>query len=305
MDTNALRLFIGAAEALNITAAGRALGLAPAVASARLAKLEKTLGADLLHRSTRRVSLSLEGAEFLPYAREIVAQEDAARAVLGHGRAQAGGTLRFTAPSTFAQDYIAPILPEFLDANPGVSLELRLSDQPFDLIEGSFDLALRNAALDDTSLKARKLAEDVRVLCAAPEYLARRGRPTAPEDLARHDLLAFREAKPIEIVSNAGARGLFDPRAGVCRLVIDDGLSQKRATIAGAGVSVNALWSVQADLDAGRLVRVLPDFRVAQESALWLIYPKANVLSAKVRVFMDYLIEHIGRAAPWRQPEQR
>lgn len=150
--------------------------MAPAVASARLAKLDKTLGADLLRRSTRKVALSLEGAEFLPYAREILAQEAAAHAALGCGEVTATGTLRFTAPSTFAQLYIAPILPEFLTLHPGISLDMRLTDMEFDLIQGSFDLALRNAALPDSSLKARKLADDMRILCASPDYLNRHTR---------------------------------------------------------------------------------------------------------------------------------
>jgi DNA-binding transcriptional LysR family regulator len=121
MDTECLRLFVLAAEKSNISAAGKVLGLAPSIASARLAKLERSLGSDLLHRSTRKVSLSQEGAEFLPYAREILAQEDAARAALGHGKPEATGTLRFTAPSTFAQLYIVPLLPEFMERHPSRS----------------------------------------------------------------------------------------------------------------------------------------------------------------------------------------
>jgi len=108
METDTLRLFVLAADKLNISAAGRELGLAPSVASAWMSKLEKSVGADLLHRSTRKVALSTEGLEFLPYARDIIAREDAARAALGQGKAQVSGTLRFTAPSTFAQLYIAP-----------------------------------------------------------------------------------------------------------------------------------------------------------------------------------------------------
>ena len=115
MDTQSLRLFVLACETLNISAAGRALGMAPAVASNRIAKLEHLVGADLLHRSTRKVSLSTEGHDFLPYAREMIAQEEAALAALGKGQAQIAGTLRFAAPSSFAQIYIAPLLPLFMD----------------------------------------------------------------------------------------------------------------------------------------------------------------------------------------------
>lgn len=299
MDTDALRLFVLAADKLNISAAGRELGMAPAVASARLAKLEHALGADLLHRSTRKVALSLEGADFLPFAREILAQEDAARAALGHGSAAATGTLRFAAPSSFAQLYIAPLLPDFLDRHPGIDLDLRLSDTRFDLIEGSFDLALRNTALADSSLKARKLADDRRVLCAAPAYLARHGVPLRPDDLGAHRLIAFGSPAPRRLVGADGRSAGFDPRQAGCRLVVDDGSSQKIATLAGAGISMNSLWSVHRELAEGTLVRVLPDYEIEDRTALWLVYPKSNVLTAKVRTFIDFLIERIGAAPAW------
>lgn len=301
MDTECVRLFVLAADRLNISAAGRELGMAPAVASAKLAKLESLLGADLLHRSTRKVSLSLEGSEFLPYAREILAQEGAARAALGLGRSMATGTLRFTASSTFAQLYIVPLVKEFLTLQPGISLDLRLSDTPVDLIEGSFDLALRNAALDDSSLKCRKLASDCRVLCASPAYLAERGTPETPKDLDKHQLIGFRDQSAKSLVNRSGSTARFDPRRGKCRLVIDDGYSQKLATVAGAGISINSLWSIHRELSEGSLIRVLPDFEVQDDSALWLIYPKSNVLTAKVRVFMDFLLERIGKAPTWEQ----
>ncbi len=301
MDTESVRLFVLAAEKLNISAAGRELGMAPAVASARLAKLESSLGADLLHRSTRKVALSLEGAEFLPYAREMLAQENSARAALGLGSPTATGTLRFAAPSTFAQLYIVPLLPDFLDLHPGINLDLRLSDTRFDLIEGSFDLALRNTELEDTSLKGRKLADDRRVLCASPGYLERHGTPLQPEDLGAHRLIAFKDQAARRLISRDGKTGEFDTRQTGCRLVVDDGLSQKLATVAGAGISANSTWSVHAEISDGSLVRVLPEYEVDDRTVLWLVYPKSNVLTAKVRIFIDFLLERIGRSPPWEQ----
>ncbi|MEH6647691.1 LysR family transcriptional regulator [Sulfitobacter sp.] len=299
MNTDALHLFVLAAEKLNISAAGRTLGLAPAVASARLAKLENEVGADLLHRSTRKVSLSLEGAEFLPYAREILQQSDAGLAALGRGKPTATGTLRFTAPSTFAQLHVAPILPDFLAAHPDVTLDLRLSDVQFDLIEGSFDLALRNSVLADSNLKGRRLAEDKRILCASPAYLQEYGTPQEPADLNQHRLIGFRAQKARPLISSDGQAVTFDPSASKGRLILDDGLSQKLATIAGAGISVNSLWSAYQELRDGTLVRVLPDYQMADNSALWLVYPKTNVLSPKVRVFMDFLLERLGKSPAW------
>ena len=299
MDTDNLRLFVLAAEKLNISAAGRTLGYAPAVASARLAKLERELGADLLHRSTRKVSLSAEGEDFLPYAREILAQEGAARAAMGIGDSAPSGALRFAAPSTFAQLYIAPILPEFLARYPGIDLDLRLSDTRFDLIEGSFDLALRNAHLQASSLKGRKLADDHRVLCASPDYLDRCGTPVDENDLHDHQLMAFGDTRPRALIGPKGAAGFFDPSQGKCRLIIDDGHCQKLATIAGAGISLNSLWSVHREISSGQLVRVLPDRWIDDGAVLWLMYPQSNVLTAKVRVLIDFLIERIGRSPAW------
>lgn len=273
--------------------------MAPAVASAKLSKLEKALGADLLRRSTRKMALSLEGADFLPYAKEILAQEDAAEAALGRGNVVATGTLRFTAPSTFAQLYIAPVLPEFLASHPGISLDLRLTDMEFNLIQGSFDLALRNSALPDSSLKGRKLADDMRILCASPEYLSQYGTPTHPEELAAHQLIAFKEQSSIRLLGRDNNAGQFNPRQAGCQLIVDDGLSQKIATIAGAGISMNSLWSVHRELADGSLVRVLPDYRIDDQAALWLVYPKSNVLTAKVRIFIDFLLEKIGDAPVW------
>ncbi len=299
LDTDALRLFVRAAEMLNISAAGRGLGMAPAVSSAKLAKLEQSLGSELLHRTTRKVSLSVEGADFLPFAREIIAQEEAALTALGKQTATLKGTLRFAAPSSFAQLYIAPILPKFLQRHPNLTLDLHLSDVQFDLIEGSYDLALRNAPLVDTSLKGRKLADDRRMLCAAPGYLETHGTPKAPGDLTTHHLIAFQNRQPRLLTGQAGEKAVFDPASAKGQLIIDDGQSQVRATLAGAGISLNALWSVHDHLKSGRLTQVLPGFEAAEDNVLWLIYPKSNVLSPKVRVFIDFLIAEIGAKPPW------
>ncbi len=300
MDTDSVRLFVIAADLLNISAAGRQLGLAPAVAGARLAKLEKEVGADLLHRSTRKVSLSLEGKEFLPFAKEIIAQEDAGLFALGKGNPEVSGTLRFACSSTFAQLYIAPILPEFLDRYPEISLDLRFSDTQAKLIEGGYDLALRNFAIEDSAMMGRRLAEDKRVLCASPAYLAQYGTPATPEDLVNHRLVVFGELKR-DLTTPAGRHCQFPPPGALTRVQSDDGASTRLATLAGVGISMNSIWSVHRELKAGTLVRVLPDYEVDDGSAVWLVYPKSNVLTAKVRVMIDFLLEKIGSPPVWKQ----
>lgn len=302
MDTESIRLFVLAAEKLNISAAGRQLGMAPAVASARLAKLEHQLGADLLHRSTRKVVLSAEGEDFLPYAREILAQEQTARAVLGLEWPDVSGRLRFTAPASFAQLYIAPILPDFMALYPYVTLELRLSDSRLDLIDGSFDLALRNAEIEDSSLKGRKLADDARYLCASPDYIARHGMPLHPQDLPQHRLIGFHDMRPRDLYAGNALAGQFAPRQAAQHLMLDDGTAQKQATLAGAGISLNSAWLVHEELRDGSLVRVLPDYRLDDQSVLWLLYPKTNVLTAKTRVLMDFLLDRLGKRPVWLIP---
>lgn len=303
MDIEGVRLFVLAADLLNISAAGRRLGLAPAVAGARLSKLEKHLGADLLHRSTRKLSLSIEGAEFLPYAREILAQEQAARAALGMGSEEVSGTIRFAATSTFAQAYLMPILPEFLERYPKLNLDLKFSDLQMDLIAGGFDLALRNYAIEDSSLRARKLADDQRILCAAPSYLARYGTPQRPEDLSKHQLLVFAKHSARSLIAlDKQHQSSFPPPGANARVLCDDGASMKVATIAGMGISMATYWNIHQELRAGSLVRVLPDYEVDDQSAIWLVYPKSNVLTAKVRVLIDFLLEKLAGLPVWRAP---
>ncbi len=299
MDTDNLRLFVMAAERLNISAAGRELGLAPAVASARLAKLEQELGVELLRRTTRKVSLSLDGSDFLPYAREILAQASAARAILGGSESGPKGTLRFAAPSSFAQRHVMPLLPEFNALYPDLTLDLRLSDTRFDAIEGSFDLALRSAPLTDSSLKGRKLSDDTRVLCASPAYLEAHGIPKTPAEVHDHQLIAWIDLEPRELIGPDGRTARLDPTAMTCRTIVDDGDAQREATLAGVGLSINSLWSVSDELLSGRLTRVLPEWRLNDNSVLWLVYPRSNVLTPKTRIFIDFLISHLGNRTEW------
>ena len=197
--------------------------------------------------------------------------------------------------------FVAPLLVKFMDQYPDLTLDLRFSDMQFDLIEGSYDLALRNAPLIDTSLKGRKLADDERILCAAPSYLQKHGMPGTPSELKSHKLISFRHSGARPLKDPQGVQATFDPNTSNSRLIIDDGLSQKQATLAGAGISLNSLWSVHAELKSGQLERVLPDHVGAEDNVLWLIYPKSNVLSPKVRVFMDFLIAELGRQPPWQR----
>ena len=302
MDTKSLRLFVLAAETLNISAAGQQLGLNPSVSSAWLAKLEKEVGADLFHRTTRKVTLTIEGKEFLPYAKEILSQEDTALAALGRRNPNVSGTLRFAASSTFSQRYIIPLLPEFLEKYPDINIELMLSDTQVKLIDGGYDLALRNFAAEDSSLNGRRLANDTRVLCASPEYLEKKGTPKTPEELSNHQLLLFQHANPRRLIACDGNQEYrFPPDKSKPRIICDDGASMRLAAIAGLGICMSSVWNIHQELKEGLLKRVLPRYHIEDNSAVWLVYPKSNVLTAKVRVFIDFLVEKIGTPPVWEK----
>lgn len=302
METKSLRLFVLAAETLNISAAGQQLGLTPSVSSAWLSKLEKEVGADLFHRTTRKVSLSIEGKEFLPYAREMLSQEDSALAALGRRNPNVSGTLRFAASSTFAQRYIIPLMPEFLERYPDINVELKLSDTQVQLIEGGYDIALRNFAAEDSSLNGRRLANDIRVLCASPSYLEKYGTPATPEALSHHQLILFQNTNPRKLVSQNGQNEYrFPPDKSKPRVICDDGASMRLAAKAGVGICMSSIWNIYQELNERTLVRVLPEFHIEDNSAVWLVYPKSNVLTAKVRVFIDFLVEKIGTPPVWER----
>lgn len=177
MNNAHLKLFVRLAATHNISVAGAELSLSPAVASAQLSKLEQDLGVRLLHRTTRKVALTEEGKAFLPHAEDVLASVEAARAAVGAGESSPFGTLRVAAPASFGRMHLMPALKDFMQQYPKLSVDFRFSDTIVDLVEGGFDIAIRNAELKDSSLIARKLASDRRILTAAPSYLAKNGEP--------------------------------------------------------------------------------------------------------------------------------
>ncbi|WP_271274549.1 LysR family transcriptional regulator [Aliamphritea hakodatensis] len=284
MNIEHLKLFVRLATTQNITQAGHELGLSPAVASLHINKLEDGLGVRLVHRTTRKVSLTEEGLAFLPHAEDVLASVEAARASVGAGKVSPSGTLRVTAPASFGRMHLVPALDGFLNRYPDLSVDFRFSDSIIDMVEGGFDIAIRNAPLKDSTLIARRLAPDRRILCASPDYLARYDEPQTPADLANH-----------ACVNLAGLDNwMFSTPDGPVtvkatgRLRTDNGEAMRDASVAGAGISVNSTWSVYQHLLSGELVQVLKDYPLVSEAAIWAVYPSSRQLAPKVRAFIDY-----------------
>ncbi|WP_250865747.1 LysR family transcriptional regulator [Caballeronia sp. INSB1] len=294
LDLLDVGLFMRAAALANLSAAAREFGLSPAVASARIAGLERMLGTRLLHRTTRRVSVTQEGEIFAAHARELLDAAEAARASVGRARAHPHGRLRVTMPSSLGRQHISPLIAAFLRAYPGVTVELRMTDQIVHLVDEGIDLAIRIGALKDSTL-ARKLASNRRVLCASPAYLAAHGTPRHPADLAGHECVILADQRDWSFVTPTG---VIDVRVSG-RLVTDNGEVIRDALAAGIGIGLKSTWSVAPLLASGELVTVLDDYPLAQTVAIWAVYPSRAFVPPKTLAFIDFLAAQFGEPPYW------
>ncbi|MGR5093939.1 LysR family transcriptional regulator [Vibrio maritimus] len=295
MNIEHLKLFVRLAATNNISLAGQELGLSPAVSSAHISKLEQALGVRLVHRTTRKVSLTEEGVAFLPHAEEVLSTVETARASVGVGSTTPSGTLRVTAPASFGRLHIVPALKGFLTQYPELTIDFRFSDNIVDLVEGGFDVAIRDAELKDSTLIARKLATDRRIVCASPEYLSKFGAPETPGALSSHQCVQLVGLESWTFVTSQGKETI--KTKGVLRT--DNGDAMRDACIDGLGLAINSTWSVYKQLKEGTLVQVLEDYPLDSDVAIWVVYPSSRLLAPKVRAFIDYFTEFYGSPPYW------
>ncbi|UCE31059.1 MAG: LysR family transcriptional regulator [Burkholderiales bacterium] len=296
-----IQTFVAVAARGSLSAAARVEGVAPAVLGRRLDALEHRLGVKLLVRTTRRLTLTFEGSAFLEDCQRILNELHNAEASVSLGGVKPSGHLRITAPAGFGRRHVAPLVTRFLDANPGVSLSLELTDRLVDIVNEGFDLAIRIGSLDDSTLIGVKLAENRRVVVASPAYQARRGAPATPAALAEHNCLTFGAA-------GSQARGwLFtiDGKPGAVRvsgdLECNDGAVLHEWALAGRGLAWRSMWEVDAELRSGRLVSVLDDYAAAP-TAIHALFPQRRHLPLRVRAFIDMLKATYGDPGYWRRP---
>jgi DNA-binding transcriptional LysR family regulator len=293
-----LTLFLRVLDLGSISAAARSLDLSVAVASQRLKRLERELGVRLLHRTTRRLHATPEGAALAEQGRPLVEDLEALTGGLRQSGADIAGTLRVTASASFGRQYLSPLLPDFLALHPRVRLSINLTDQMLDLVSSGFDLAIRIGALDDSSLVARKLAANRRVLCASPEYLRRHGTPRTPQDLVDHEcvLLVGSQGRQDVWRLGDGSGGEIAVRVRG-RVETNYGELVRDSAVAGVGIAVHSSWHVIDDLRAGRLVQVLPDYPLA-ESGIYAVMPQRRLVPPRVRAFVDFLADRFADP-PW------
>ena len=220
------------------------------------------------------------------------------------GRGEPQGTLRVALPASFGNQHVAPLIPGFAARYPKVQLALSLSDRYVNVIEEGFDLAVRIAELEDSSLAARKLAPNRRVVCASPEYLRRHGTPRTPAELLQHNCLttAAELAMTWDYRHPDGVPGSVRV-AG--RYSCDNWEVLRDWALAGLGVALKSTWDVRRHLEDGSLLPLLPGYTFASDVAIWAVYPHRRHLSAKVRVFVDFLAESFGPEPYWDRTKAR
>lgn len=293
-----IETFVAVATKGSLTAAATAEGIAPAVIGRRIDALEERLGVKLLVRTTRRISLTHEGAAFLEDAQRLLADLANAEASVSAGGIKASGHLRVTAPAGFGRRHVAPLVPQFVADHPEVSISLNLSDRVVDLVNEGFDCAIRVGDLPDSSLVSVRLADNQRLCVASPAYLARRGAPAHPHDIAKHECLTLSsEASQTRgwAFSIEGAPTYVRPAS---RLDCSDGQVLHAWCLAGLGLAWRSMWEVDADLRAGKLVQVLEDF-AAPANGIYAVFAQRKHLPLRLRLWIDFVKHTYGEAAYW------
>jgi DNA-binding transcriptional LysR family regulator len=295
-----LRAFVAVADHGGFAAAARELGVTTSAVSKKVARLEARLGARLLRRTTRRLSLTEAGEALLAHARRALAEAAAgAEAVAALGAAPRG-ELRLGAPMSFGILHVAPALAPFMAAYPGVRVDMVLDDRVQDLVAGGLDLAVRIGALGASgSVVARRLASAAGTLCASPDYVARRGMPRVPDDLAAHDTLVYAYGADADEWHMDGPDGPASV-ATRPRLRSNNSLALREAALAGAGVLRVPTFVVGEDLAAGRLVRVMPEWRLPRLD-IHAVFPGRDYVPLKVRAFVDFLQARFGDPPSWER----
>jgi DNA-binding transcriptional LysR family regulator len=289
MDLMDVGVFVEAARAESLAAAARRLGIAPMAASRRLAALEQEVGARLVHRTTRALSLTAEGEAFLPHAQAMLEDEAAARLAIRPSGAGASGMLRVTASAPFGRKMVAPMIPTFMKANPDLQVDLQVTDAMMDIVASGIDVAIRIAVLRDNSLIARRLDDNPRKLYASPDYLAARGAPQVLADLANHECLAISGVSHWTFM--VGDKPAHQRVVG--RFSASGVETLHMACLGGLGITMLSDWNIREDVAAGRLVEVSLTDAVLEPWSIWAVYPSARLVPAKVRLFIDALGQHL------------
>ena len=288
--------FVAAAQRGSLSAAARGEGVTPAMIGRRLDALESRLGVRLVHRTTRQLTLTSEGQAFFEDCQRLLTELANAEAAVSLGGARASGHLRVSAPAGFGLRHVAPLVADFMQQHPEVTVNLDLSDRLVDLINENIDCAIRIGELTDSRLVSVRLGEMRRVVVASPSYLVAHGVPHTPEDLTAHNCLALGPQRGW--IFRDPERGELQTRKVTGSFSCNDGAVLHEWALAGRGLAWRSLWEVGGDLGEGRLTTVLDAWQ-APPMGIYAVFPQRRHLPLRVRLFIDLLRDNYGRASYW------
>lgn len=294
----AFEVFVAVVGKGGFAKAAAALNTSPANVTRYVAELETYLGVRLLNRTSRRLSLTEAGQAVVDRGRAILDEVTELEALAGAATVRPRGRLRINVPLSFGITHLAPLWPEFMRLYPDVTLDISLIDRVVDLVEEGYDLGIRISRAGGQSHVARRLAVSRNIICAAPDYLERRGHPLVPADLARHDCIIYTPAVMAEEWRLTDGQGREHPVRVNGAMLTNNGDTARAAALAGMGIIWQPTFLIGEDLRAGRLLPLLPGYRLPDIDVL-AIYPTRRHLSAKVRVMVDFLADAFKGTPPW------
>jgi LysR family transcriptional regulator for bpeEF and oprC len=290
-DLRALAIFVKVAERLSFVRAATELGITQSGVSNAISRLENEIGTPLLARTTRRVSLTEHGAAYFERCRAALAELEEAELVLKNAQLRPSGNLHIDVPVVFGRLKVAPLLGAFQARYPDISVRMTFNDRNVDFIDEGIDASVRFGVLQDSSLIARRLSGAKLSVVGAPAYFAKFGQPKKPEDLARHNCLAFtfRETRQARAwrFTQGGVEIAINPKGNIS---LSDGVAVCDAACAGRGLAQLQDFFIDEPIARGQLVSILDKFAPAPQP-IWVVYPQARHLSPKVRVFVDFMVE--------------
>ena len=295
-----LDIFARVARTGNMSMAGREMGLSPAVVSKRISLLEDRLGARLFQRTTRQLTLTETGEGYFKRVIDILSLCEEAEDYVSRRNTKPRGVLKISAPTSFNRAHIVPHLPAFLARYPEIEIDMQLTDHFVDIIREGFDLAIRIGELEDSSLVARKLAKEFRVICAAPAYLKAAGVPASLADLEAHNCLL------------AGAQDVWrlDGPDGPQDLRVKGNMRSNSAEFVrsglmnGLGIALRATWDVGTEIERGELQVILPEYSGSSKNAIYAVYPCREFMPAKVNAFIEFFAELFEKDSGWNKPHK-
>lgn len=293
-----IEAFIAVVEHGSMAAAALTQDVTPVMIGRRINALEARLGVKLLHRSTRRIAVTEQGAVFMEQCKKALSELDRAELLVAEGRHKATGHLIVSAPAAFGRKHVAPHAPDFLRANPDVRISFNLTDRVVDLVREGYDVGIRIGGAIDPNFVAIRLASNKRVVCGTPAYFAKHGVPRTLDDLARHNCLAFN-------LQGGQQRGWYFQQNGKAvtvkvngNLDCNDGELLHRWMGEGLGLGWRSTWEIQPELESGALMTVLDDYALPDYDIL-AVYPQQRPVPAKIRFFIEHLKTVYGQAGYW------